>query len=290
MNKRVNLHVESLSGSQLLKLQEQELSKEDTAIDWAFVDACSDEVIRRSGKTMDWAPSIDEAYRELMQALGREPAQGGEPERPVLPQRIAAPAAHSDRPHPHEPHGVRQALFSAKYILVAVFLFCLLIVGAYADINGRIVKNTNYIAFDITQEDMQASPQLTDNLQTDSPVYKKLETLGVQQALLPSSEKIADALDMPPENVQWLERQGPVLLWEGSRHYIRYTIVSAANMVTFKIHYRRSAAFTAENGIQYQMFSTPQYLQILFCANDLLYVIYTDLDWDTARDIALSIH
>lgn len=275
----------TLSNDELLRLQEQELAKPADEVDWEMVEAYSDEIIRRKGLQMDWTSCISKAYRAILDELG-EPKP--KTEEALVPHKCTPVCAETIHYHRRRP------FFSTKYVLAAVLLICLFVVGVYADINGRVIKNTNYVTYEFTQESLEEAPVLSAHLQTDSPLYQALEAAGISQVLLPSTTALSGYTGTVQDDDESLPNGVKSILWKNEQHSIEFTVDSrhlqGESTYKYSFHYQRLEDFVGENGIHYYMGVSEEKTYILFCANHALYTITTDLGWEDAKALALSVH
>ena len=255
------------SSRQLKLRQNRELQKSSASIDLQFMKESSDTILELDGKTMDWAPDKNEAFRQLM-------AKAAD----MNPQ----PAARSRKVFPS----------SMRRLLIAACVASFLVVGAYADINGRLLRNPNEYSFQITAGVSDEPEEITlAGTQSDTPLYKQLEALQIQQPLLPRSD-LLDSYKVSLEKLANKIGNSVMVTWKNRKNQVTFEVADyreAEQVSIMKSYpYSRMEEFV-NNGVTYALLEYRGQVRCVFHTGDILYSLTADLDWGTVRELARSI-
>lgn len=256
------------SSRQLKLRQNRELQKSSANVDLHFMKESSAAILKMDGKTMDWAPDKDEAFRQLMAKASAKPQ----------------PAARSSGWFP----------VPMRRLLIAACVASILVVGAYADVNSRILRNPNEYAFQISVGAAESGPTepIPAGVQSDTPLYKQLESMQIRQPLLPS----ADFLDSYSLSVDRLVSKdyavNALITWKNKKNQVTFEVSDyrdADHISIMKSYPYSHMEEFVNNGLTFTLLEYRGQRRCVFHTGDVLYILTTNLDWDTVYDLARSI-
>lgn len=160
------------------------------------------------------------------------------------------------------------------------------------DINGRLLRNPNEYSFQITAGVSDEPEEITlAGTQSDTPLYKQLEALQIQQPLLPRSD-LLDSYKVSLEKLANKIGNSVMVTWKNRKNQVTFEVADYREAEQVSIMrsypYSRMEEFV-NNGVTYALLEYRGQVRCVFHTGDILYILTADLDWGTVRELARSI-